>query len=795
MASGEVNFPLWVEDQPLDDYLAECRKSAAVWAEADVLEDCIKLLTAFACENFLGPPTPAEAPVPGVSPVGMMTTTAGHKLCVDHLLQDGEVMPISIRRPLLLIVALHILEGLETSLVVQLWRLRTLFLYQRCLSRKAHTLRKKLDLAINDLKALDSQLKPWPLPIVPAQLYLEIGHVHSFYREVARANTMFLRAQNATGLKTELTGVLGVRTEHQEFKVAQLVVQTTAVLPAEPFQEPHPGARVRMIQSEDCNVLQRPCNRNLVFKEVDPSEEAAEHNLAHLDTAVLIAQCLNVRNNNPHHGLTGREMLAYIERCIGCTNLPYALEVMCLSLKAKLEWERNRVAERALLQLQEMVDAFVMEDGDSQARFPLFWSAPLHSYVAMLKDLGRRYTKIGMFKTAEAVGEVLQDWEFVVQCCLQQGNEKRAEKIAKELIEKEPDNPLHWCALAEATRSKEHYLTAWEKSNQKLAAPMRGIARLCVELQQWDECVQYFEKALAMNPMYGGNWFTYGVACQRTERYEQAAYAFTRVVMLNPDEGEAWNNLGTVLLRLGRQRQAFHAITMAARLMEYSWRVRDNHYRIAIDLEEWQQGMNDLMRLLDSCGHRYKIDPMDLSRLLTGLGNMLLEDGYRAASPDDAITTVVEEGEGGEPALVVTPVAGTVPMAKGAFRERTEKLISKLYGTYTDNAGVYQAVADFYAMLKEGIRAHEFYLKLERAAKMSTWREEEEKFRLVVDASVKHAEWAQTVGELQALSQSSRMIINTIKGAADTFADHPLMATLQDLKATLNKAQQQALVG
>lgn len=35
-------------------------------------------------------------------------------------------------------------------------------------------------------------------------------------------------------------------------------LKTTTRLPPEPFQPPPPGARVRTIQSEDCNVLQRP---------------------------------------------------------------------------------------------------------------------------------------------------------------------------------------------------------------------------------------------------------------------------------------------------------------------------------------------------------------------------------------------------------------------------------------------------------------------------------------------------------------------------------------------------------
>lgn len=40
----------------------------------------------------------------------------------------------------------------------------------------------------------------------------------------------------------------------------------------------------------------------------------------------------------------------------------------------------------------------------------------------------------------------------------------------------------------------------------KLAAPMRGLARLCVERQEWEESIEYFDHALGLNPLYGGNW-------------------------------------------------------------------------------------------------------------------------------------------------------------------------------------------------------------------------------------------------------------------------------------------------
>eukprot|EP00667_Euglena_gracilis_P003309 EG_transcript_3318 len=783
--TADVGFPGWAPGEPLPAFVDRCRAAAAAADPSLALGHSKQLLEAFVCENFLGPPTPADQPVNGTRPVGDPLPEEAHKVVVEALYIDGEVMPISIRRPLLLLVPLRVLDTLEPTTLVTLWRLRANFIYQRVLSRLAHSVRKVLDACMMALLEKEEELSGLGVP--PAQVYLEMGHVHSTYREADRAQRMFYKARDLTGIRTELIGALGVRTEHQSFKTAQLFLKTTTRLPPEPFQPPPPGARVRTIQSEDCNVLQRPSQRNLVFKEVDPSAEAAMDNIAHLDQAVLLSLCLDVRNNNPHHGLTGHEMLAYVERVMSCTNLPYSVECMCLSLKAKLEWERNRVQERALLQLQEMVDAFMAEDGDSAARFPWFWIVPLPSYVGMLKDLGRRYLKLGMNKTAESVGELLQDWSFVVTCCLRQGNAKRAEKVARDLLEKEPDNPLHWCALAEATSSKEHYLTAWEKSNHKLAAPMRGLAQLCVEKEDWEEAVGYFDQALSLNPLYGGNWFTLGVACQRTERYQRALYAFTRVVMLDPEEGQAWNNLGTVYLKLKQKKQALTAMTMACKLMEFSWRVRENHFRIATDLGEWQTAMNDLILLLDSKGHRYKMDLGDLKLVVDGLAQLLLDDGYVPGPEEDAIHTVVEESEDGIPKLVVTPEPGHVPLTKGSLRQRVETFLNKLNGTYTDNEGIYGVLGDFYRTVKEGRRAYEYYIKQDRAAKLSDWKNDPQHLQHVVEVTERHCDLAVQLGDLQLTMQSQRLVTNTLKGAAENFAEHALVARLRAVQGSLSQ--------
>jgi hypothetical protein len=96
------------------------------------------------------------------------------------------------------------------------------------------------------------------------------------------AKINFELAQQATGMKSELTGVLGKRTKYQTFKTAQLHVKAKSREDEEKKEEQE---EKKMMPSEvkldEDNVL-------LEKKALDVSEE--ETKLRILDQAILLAQ-------------------------------------------------------------------------------------------------------------------------------------------------------------------------------------------------------------------------------------------------------------------------------------------------------------------------------------------------------------------------------------------------------------------------------------------------------------------------------------------------------------------------
>jgi hypothetical protein len=77
---------------------------------------------------------------------------------------------------------------------------------------------------------------------------------------------------------------------------------------------------------------------------------------------------MDVKNNNPSHGLTAEQMTPYLDRVAG-TPQSHAVHSMCLLLRSRMEMERSRVRERAALQIQALVDQFRMtHTADGAAR-------------------------------------------------------------------------------------------------------------------------------------------------------------------------------------------------------------------------------------------------------------------------------------------------------------------------------------------------------------------------------------------------------------------------------------------
>ena len=73
---------------------------------------------------------------------------------------------------------------------------------------------------------------------------------------------------------------------------------------------------------------------------------------------------------------------------------------------------------------------------------------------------------------------------------------------------------------------------------------------------KWSEMLQLAEKWSAVESRNADSWLTLGKAYQHLQQYDQAIAAFRKAIALDRDYPEAWYNLGLVYLDLGKQSEA-----------------------------------------------------------------------------------------------------------------------------------------------------------------------------------------------------------------------------------------------
>jgi hypothetical protein len=97
--------------------------------------------------------------------------------------------------------------------------------------------------------------------------------------------------------------------------------------------------------SDDALLLEK-----IKFNEEQDNEH---HHLSILDQSILLALCLDVKNDNPMDGLTGEQMGGFLARVLNQHD-DWMVYATALLERAWLECERTHGRERAILQIQAL---------------------------------------------------------------------------------------------------------------------------------------------------------------------------------------------------------------------------------------------------------------------------------------------------------------------------------------------------------------------------------------------------------------------------------------------------------
>ena len=574
-----------------------------------------------------------------------------------YLLQlDGESTHPRVRYPALLVAALAVAKAALPS--QHIYHLRAARYHQQCLRQPCHTLYRAITSFADHRTAMHSDASVRNDP----RLLVEVGLALLLYHRSEEAAKFFFAAAKKSGLQLEETEVLGVRTRWQETAYAQHLLCARSARAPSPVDVGYTDGSLPLP-----HVILREAAGHDLYDRPRASVDAPALSttpLTTVDAAIILALAHDLRNSNPSHGLTTHHVQVYLERLL-VDSAPKVYPVFaCVLLNVcRLELRRNRVQERSYLQLQAFVDDIRLPSrwggggGDDHAA-----SAPssdigpcpptahrtdpryLHSVMwptiwALETEFANESCNQNLYKTALEIYERVQDWHKVIFCCQQLDRRKKAESLLRDLIAKDPSDPVLYCALGDATRDESQLWKAWEISGKRCPAAMRSLARLAMERQEYRKVMEYFETAIALNPTFGGDWFSYGYAAMKLDINERAAEAFTRVCQNDPDDPFAWTNLGSVLLKLGRKRPALNALSQAVRNNRSVWRMWDNYFGVALELLEVSEATNALITAVTLAGRTYQVDRVRFASfsdaLCRCLRGELSTSGNIAVTPTD----------------------------------------------------------------------------------------------------------------------------------------------------------------
>eukprot|EP01029_Cantina_marsupialis_P003035 TRINITY_DN1287_c1_g2_i2.p1 TRINITY_DN1287_c1_g2~~TRINITY_DN1287_c1_g2_i2.p1 ORF type:complete len:1018 (-),score=347.27 TRINITY_DN1287_c1_g2_i2:671-3724(-) len=369
---------------------------------------------------------------------------------------------------------------------------------------------------------------------------------------------------------------------------------------------------------------------NPLLEQIHFDKEQEDVVLSMIDQAIILALCLDIKNNNPKHGLTQEQMLPYVAKVTEMAK-NWMIHADGLRTKAIIEFEKKHSLERGVLQLQALVDqqtdrltvmqprqAMIDDAAPVQDRLEFIYSLGFPYAWNLSRSLADRYLKMGVVKSALAIYEELNMWDDVVVCYRILEKTEKAEDIVLKQIEEHGETAPLLCTLADIRGDMDLYLKSWEVSGQRYAKAMRGLADLEFDLGKLTDARDHMRKALTINGMFPGKWFKLGTICMRIQDWEGGLHAFSRTLQLEPQEGEAWANASSILMTVGNYEQAYTTLQYALKYKRSSWQLWSNYQYAAFNVKQYQQVIRATNKLIDlrEYSESELMDVLDLKVLL-----------------------------------------------------------------------------------------------------------------------------------------------------------------------------------
>jgi len=358
-----------------------------------------------------------------------------------------------------------------------LWAVRAVSTRQRLLTAPAAATRVALEELVGPVGVLMASLPPalsipgvrGPLaPRLRAGAALEAASARLDLRDAAGAKSYLDAAEMALGRTVGVGGALGTRTVHQVEPKAQLVAllggggaggddddsgDESAVLQAAETQTgPTAGAIAGLgVGDGTGDVLPAP---RLVGKEGAGVEGAAGAGPPAPPAppspalqALLLAHAASITRGTADDGLRGWRAAPFVEAVLGAARTRPALRRAARLAAARHEAGRPRTRDRALLALEQLVEAGRVPASllPLAPRLPWAWAAhPAPPSAALAREAADGLLSAGLAAGALAVYEAVEAWDAVALCYRMLGKEAAAVAVVQKRLEARPGDASEW---------------------------------------------------------------------------------------------------------------------------------------------------------------------------------------------------------------------------------------------------------------------------------------------------------------------------------------------------------------
>lgn len=204
------------------------------------------------------------------------------------------------------------------------------------------------------------------------QFYLEKTNAHLMLGNDKEARQALQAATASSGFVYALSGALGKRTRYQEKDISQLVVLAKSMQLSDAngeekrSSEDVPAALAlnddTLLENIDFNKNDDTAESNSILPEqlrgMSPDDQPR---LKAEDHIILLTEATIRDTFSPSDALTSEEILPFAVRVINDKSTNWQVYTQALLVRSRIEFHRSRTLERAILQMQAVVDQVVVD--------------------------------------------------------------------------------------------------------------------------------------------------------------------------------------------------------------------------------------------------------------------------------------------------------------------------------------------------------------------------------------------------------------------------------------------------